>query len=331
MQYRKLGKSELKLPVVTFGAWAIGGWQWGGTDDDDAIRALHCAIDQGVNCIDTAPIYGMGHSEKIVGKALAGKRDQVLIATKCCLLWDREEGEFFMETTDNNGKPCKIYRNLRKDSIIWECEQSLKRMNTDYIDLLQCHWPDNTTPLEETMDALNQLQQEGKVRAVGVSNFTPELIETCLKYGELASEQSKYNALQREIEADVIPCCIKHDIGVLAYSPIAQGLLTGKVTPDRVFNEGDLRKDSPLFSQENRKNVLAMLEKVKPIAENHNITLGQLFIAWLIAQPGITSALVGARNEDQVKENAVAGDVQLSEAELKSIREQIEAMPPLSR
>ncbi len=329
MQYRKLGKSDIEVPVVSFGAWAIGGWMWGGSDDEEAIRAIHCAIDHGVDCIDTAPIYGMGHSEKVVGKAIEGKRDQVVIATKCCLRWDKKEGEFFFDTKDNDGIARKVYKNLSKESIIWECEQSLNRMNIEYIDLLQCHWPDATTPLEETMDGLNTLMQQGKVRAVGVSNFTVEMMETCLKHGTIVSEQSKYNALERDLEKEIIPFCVQNDIGILAYCPIAQGLLTGTVTPDRTFKDGDLRQNSPLFSQENRKNVLAMLEQVQSIAETHNITLGQLFIAWLVAQPGMTSALVGARNEAQVIENAAAGDVKLSEDELKKIRDAVENMPPL--
>ncbi len=330
MQYRKLGKSDLQVPVVSFGAWAIGGWMWGGSDDDEAIRAIHCAIDHGVNCIDTAPIYGMGHSEEVVGKAIAGKRDEVIIATKCCLRWDKAEGEHFFDTKDNEGNSRSVYRNLRKDSIIWECEQSLRRLNVDVIDLLQCHWPDATTPLEETMEGLTQLQAEGKIRAIGVSNFTVDMIETCLKHGTVVSEQSKYNALERDLENEIIPCCVKNDIGILAYCPIAQGLLTGKITVDREFKQGDHRKNSPLYSQKNRRNVLEMLEKVQPIADAYSITLGQLFIAWLNAQPGMASALVGARNEAQVMENAAAGDIQLREDELKTIRELVEAVPPLS-
>ena len=234
MHYRSLGKTALKLPVVSFGAWAIGGWMWGGTDDQAAVRALQCAIDEGMNCIDTAPGYGLGHSERIVGEAIAGRREKVIIATKCGLRWDCTDGDFFFET-EFQGKPCAIYRNLTKASIIKECEDSLERMKIDCIDLLQCHWPDPTTPIDETMEALLGLQAAGKIRAFGVSNFTVEMMEACLRTAPIASDQPKYNALEREIEAEVLPFCEKNQISVLAYSPIAQGLLTGKVTADRVL------------------------------------------------------------------------------------------------
>lgn len=160
MELRKLGKSELEVPVIIFGAWAIGGWLWGGTDDKKAVAAIHKALDLGMTCIDTAPVYGFGHSEEIVGRAIKGRRSEAIIATKCGLRWDSDIGEFFFETEDNRGKPLKIYRNLKKDSIRKECELSLKRFGVDVIDLYQCHWPDSTTPLDETMEALLRLKEE---------------------------------------------------------------------------------------------------------------------------------------------------------------------------
>ena len=329
MQYRQLGRSDLNVPVVSFGAWAIGGWMWGGTDDDASVRAIQCGIDHGITCIDTAPAYGMGHSERVVGKAIAGRRDEVVVATKCGLRWDLDEGEHFFDSQDNEGVARKIYRNLKPDSIRWECEQSLKRLNIDVIDLLQCHWPDPTTPISDTMAALLELQEEGKIRAIGMSNFTVEMMQQCLANGGIDSDQPKYNALERDIENDVLPFCHENGIGVLAYSAIAQGLLTGKVAVDREFPEGDLRRNKPMFSLENREKVLTMLEEVRPIAEGHNATLGQVFIAWLAAQPGMTTALVGARNEAQAKENARAGDIVLSEEEVAVIRQRVEALGPL--
>ena len=330
MQMRMLGKSDVELPVVSFGAWAIGGWMWGGTDDDDAVRAIHCALDEGVTCIDTAPMYGMGHSESVVGKALRGRRDKAVVATKCGLRWDLAEGESFFDTKDAEGRPHKVYRNLRTASIKHECDLSLQRLGVDVIDLYQCHWPDTTTPIDETMEALLSLQAAGKVRAIGVSNFTPDMMEQCLAKGVIASDQPKYNALERGIEQDVLPFCLKHDIGVLAYSPIAQGLLTGKVSVDRTFNDGDLRQNHPMFSKEARQKVLDMLAEVQPIADGHGVTLGQLFIAWTVAQPGLTSALVGARTEAQVKENAAAGRLVLSETEAADIRNAVESAFPLA-
>jgi len=329
MRYRQLGSSDLQVPVISFGAWAIGGWLWGGSEDDAAIRAIHAAIDQGMNLIDTAPIYGMGHSETVVGRAIADRRDKVIIATKCGLRWDLAEGEKFFDTRDNSGTPRAIYKNLRPESIRWECEQSLRRLRVDHIDLYQCHWPDATTPLADTMAVLMDLKKEGKIRWIGVSNFTPAMMAECLRHGEIVSDQPEYSAIVRKIEKDVLPFCREHHIGILAYSPIAQGLLTGKVTPDREFPEGDLRRTKPLFSRENRIKVWNLLEKTRPIAERHNATLGQVFLAWLVAQPSMTTALAGARNEAQVVENAAAGSLILDDEEVRQIREWVEQDWPL--
>ncbi len=329
MQYRKLGNSDLNVPVISFGAWAAGGWLWGGPDDDNAVRAMESAIDLGITCIDTAPAYGMGHSERLVGRAVYGKRDRVVIATKCGLRWDCADGERYFDTIDNDGRPLTLYRNLRPESIRYECEQSLQRMNIDCIDLYQCHWPDSTTPIDDTMGALLDLQIQGKVRAIGVSNFTADMMRQCLQTGQIASDQPPYSALTRGAEAEVLPFCRANGIGVLAYSPLAQGLLTGKVPVDRVFPENDLRSKKPLFTRENRVKVAEMLEKVKPIAEAHNATLGQVFLAWTVAQPGMTTALAGARNEAQVIENAGAGDLELSDGELATIRGLVEAGWPI--
>lgn len=330
MEYRQLGQSDVKVPVVSFGAWAIGGWAWGGTDDEEAVKALQHAVDVGITCIDTAPIYGMGHSEIVVGRALAGRRDRVVIATKCGLRWDSEDGEFFFDTRTPEGKAVKIHRNLRPESIRYECEASLRRLGVDVIDLYQCHWPDATTPLEDTMATLLALQQEGKIRAIGVSNFTPDMMRECLRYGRIASDQPKYNALEREVEAEILPFCREQGIGVLAYSPLAQGLLTGKVTADRVFPEDDVRHGKPMFSQENRRRINEMLDRVwRPIAESHNATLSQLALNWLVSQPGMTSALAGARNAAQVEENAGAADFELTDEELQDLRNSVEALGTL--
>lgn len=326
MEFRQLGNSELRVPVVSFGAWAIGGWMWGGTDDEAAKRAICRGIDAGITCIDTAPIYGMGHSETIVGEAIAGRRNEVTVATKCGMRWDLDEGEFFFETVTPDGKRVKVYKNLRPHSIRHECEQSLRRLGIDVIDLYQCHHPDATTPLDETMEALLRLKEEGKIREIGVSNFTVEMMQKCLQKGRLASVQPRYNAIEREVEKELLPFCIEQNIGVLAYSPIAQGLLTGKVTMDREFPEGDIRRSRPWFQPDNRRRILQMLETWKPIAHGHNATLGQVAINWLISQKGVTSALVGARNEEQVVENARAGKFQLTPEEIRTIRQSVEEL-----
>jgi aryl-alcohol dehydrogenase-like predicted oxidoreductase len=329
MQYRKLGNSDLNVPVISFGAWAAGGWMWGGPDDDNAVRAMDTAIDLGITCIDTAPAYGMGHSETLVGRAIFGKRDRVVIATKCGLRWDCTDGERYFDTQDNEGHPKTLYRNLRPQSVRHECEQSLRRMKIDHIDLYQCHWPDSTTPTDETMGALLDLRQQGKIRAIGVSNFTADMMRQCLETATIASDQPPYSALVRGAETEVLPFCRENGIGVLAYSPLAQGLLTGKVSVDREFPEGDLRRTKPLFTRENRVKAVAMLEQVKPIAEAHHATLGQVFLAWIVAQPGMTTALAGARNETQVRENAGAGDLQLADDEIAQIRDWVEQGWPI--
>jgi len=316
MEYRPLGASGIEASVVGLGAWAIGGWLWGGTDERKSVEAIQAAIDAGINLIDTAPAYGMGLSESVVGKAVAGRRSQVLIATKCGIVWHTDKGTPFIS---QNGKT--MHRYLGPESIRYEVEQSLKRLDTDYIDLYQTHWQDETTPIEETMRTLLDLKREGKVRAIGVSNATVEQIEAYRRVGPVDSGQEKYSMLDRNLENEYLPYALKNHIAVLAYSPMALGLLTGKVGPDREFPADDLRHNNPRFSVESRKQVLAMLDKMRPIAEKHELTLAQLVIAWTLSQPGLTHALVGARNPQQAEENAVAGNGALSREELETLNQ----------
>jgi aryl-alcohol dehydrogenase-like predicted oxidoreductase len=320
MEYRQFGQTDIKIPVVTFGGWAIGGWFWGGTDEELAIKAIQRAIDLGMNCIDTAPVYGFGLGEEIVGKAIKGKRNEVVIATKCGLRWDKEEGEFFFDTYFN-GRRYHVYKSLRKNSIIEECERSLKRLGVDYIDIYQIHWSDKTTPIDESLEALVKLQEQGKIRTFGVCNFDVNLMKETIKYVRVESDQVKYNLLERTIEKDLVPFCIENKISILAYSPLEQGLLTGKITMDTEFKSGDLRKRQFWFQPENRKKVLDALEKIKPIAKERNVTLAQLVINWTFSQPGITTAIVGARSPQQVEENAGAVGFKLTEEEIKKITE----------
>ncbi len=316
MEYRPLGASGIKASVVALGAWAIGGWMWGGTDERRSVEAIQASLDAGINFIDTAPAYGMGLSETIVGKAIAGRRDKLVIATKCGIVWHTDKGTPFI---DQNGKT--MHRYLGPESIRYEVEQSLKRLNTDYIDLYQTHWQDQTTPVEETMSALLDLKREGKIRAIGVSNATVEQIEVNRRMGCVDTGQEKYSMLDRELESEYLPYALKNNIAVLAYSPLALGLLTGKIGPERQFPGDDLRHNNPRFSVEARKQILAMLEKMRPIAEKHGLTLAQLVIAWTIAQPGLTHALVGARNPEQARENAGAGSVAISAEELGTLNQ----------
>ena len=253
--------------------------------------------------------------------ALSSPRNAGLFGTK------RKAIIFF--DADDNGKPLKIYKNLKPDSVRAECEASLERLGVDTIDLYQCHWPDSTTDLDDTMAVLLDLQQQGKIRAIGVSNFTAEMMGTCLESGVIASDQPRYSLLSRGIEKDVLPFCREKNIGVITYSSLELGLLTGKVTMDRKFTESDIRSGdsfSPWFKPENRRKVLGALEKIQPIAEGHGITIAQLAIAWVHNQPGVTSAIAGVRTPKQARENAAAGDVRLSEDELERISAAFDAI-----
>lgn len=273
-----------------------------------------------MNCIDTAPVYGFGLGEEIVGKAIKGKRNEVIIATKCGLRWDSDEGEFYFDTYFN-GKRYYVYKNNRKKSIIEECERSLKRLNTDYIDIYQIHWPDKTTPIDESLEALTILQEQGKIRAFGVSNFDINLLKEAVKYTRVESDQVKFSLLDRGIVTELAPFCIENQISILAYSPLEQGLLTGKITMETEFKSGDLRKRQFWFQPENRKKVLDALEKIKPIAKERNVTLAQLVINWTFSQLGVTSAIVGTRTPEQVEENAGAVNFKLTQEEIQKISE----------
>ncbi len=319
MEHRKTGGSELELPVVTLGAWAIGGLFWGGSDDDEAIRAIQASIEAGADAVDTAPIYGCGHSETVVGKAIQGRRDKVKVLTKCGIRWDTTEGEFHFTIKSPEGRDVTAHRTLTAHSVATECENSLKRLGIETIDLYQVHAPSENATAEETMGALMRLKQEGKIRAIGVSNYNSEQMTAAMQHAPLVSNQIRYNLLDRRIEEDPYPFCRRHGLGVIAYSPMAMGLLTGKITPDRTFPESDVRSNRPLFSVGNRRKVLDALEQVRGIADHHRISFAQLAVAWVIAQPGITTALVGARNATQAEENAAAGRVRLSADELKRI------------
>ena len=255
MLYRKLGSSGIDVSAVGFGAWAIGGWMWGGADEDQAIAAIHAALDHGINLLDTAPIYGYGRSEEIVGRAIRGRREKVVLATKCGMIWDREEGEFYFHANQEGitFRPSekKVYKCLRPDSIRAELERSLTRLGTTYVDLYQTHWQESTTPIADTMAALVKLKEQGKIRAIGVSNANLEHLKA---YGPIDSDQEKYSMLDRNLETNgTLEYCRRQNIAVLAYSPLANGLLTGKIRPDRQFGPGDSAQgQSPLHAGRHR-------------------------------------------------------------------------------
>ncbi len=314
MLKREIGRSGIEASAIGLGTWAIGGWMWGGTDEARSIAAIQASVDAGVSLIDTAPAYGQGVAEEIVGKALKGRRDKVVLATKCGLVWHVQKGNHFF---DYDGAP--VHRYLGKDAIIHEVEQSLRRLGTDYIDHYITHWQDPTTPVAETMEALEALKTAGKIRSIGASNCAPADVRAYLAAGQLDAVQEEYSMVQRGLEAEMLPLCVEENVSVLSYSSLALGLLTGKVGPDREFTGDDQRKDNPRFSQGNRVKVAALMDQIAPIAEAHSATIAQVVIAWTLQQPGITFSLCGARDAAQAVENAKAGLLRLSAEELAAI------------
>jgi methylglyoxal reductase len=330
MLQRTIGNTEIEASVVAFGAWAIGGWMWGGCEEQGAIQAIRASLDHGVNFIDTAPMYGYGRSEEILGKVLKGRRDDIVLASKCCLRWDLKEpkgvlhfqGDDLGIVRDGTEGKYKVYKYLHPDSIQYELEQSLKRLKTDYLDLYQTHWQDESTPIADTMAYLQKLKDQGKIRAIGISNANLDHLKA---YGPIDTDQERYSMLDRRMEEDgSLEYCREHNISILAYSPLVHGLLTGKISPERKFNPGDLRINNPRFSPENINKVNTMLAEFKPIAEAHQATMSQLVIAWTFRQPGVTHVLCGVRNEEQAISNARAGELPLTQDEIRKMNEIIQ-------
>ncbi len=327
MEYRKIGDSDLKLSVVTFGAWAAGGWMWGGSEQTDSIEAIKASCDLGVTSIDTAPAYGQGLSEKIVGEAIKGiPRDKIQILTKYGLRWDTHQGEFYFKSVDNDGNDIRIHKYAGKESIMEECEKSLRLLGTDYIDLYQIHWPDVTTPVQETMEAVDRLIQDGKVRYAGVCNYSKDQLAEASKYINVISNQVQYSMIYRGIERELIPYTLENKKAILAYSPLGRGILTGKIKPGHTFATGDHRVNLPAFSDENIHRINHFLEKLIPLAHDKNATISQLVTRWTIEQPGITIALVGARNAAQAIQNAKTSQLKLSEEELSFITGELDKL-----
>lgn len=299
MELRSLGTSDIKISPIIMGTWQAGKSMWAGIDDAETTRAIRAAFNAGITTIDTAEVYGNGHSEQIVGKALKDLRDQLVYATK-------------------------VFSNhLKYDQVIEACHRSLKNLKTDYIDLYQIHWPagsfgSKVVPMEETMRAMNELKQQGKIRAIGVSNFSRAQLEEAAQYGVIDSFQPPYSLFWRHVEKDAMPYCVEKSITIFAYSSLAQGLLTGKFGPGHKFAKGDHRSKNKLFKPENYQRVQQALAKLRPLANRHEVSLGQLALAWVTAQPA-TCAIAGARNAEQVLENAKASEVHLSAEDLAEI------------
>jgi aryl-alcohol dehydrogenase-like predicted oxidoreductase len=307
---RKLGYTNLHLTTVGLGTWAIGGpwkWGWGAQDDAESIDAIQRALGVGVNWIDTAAVYGMGHSEEVVGRAIAGRRDEVIVATKCGLVWDEGSTE--------------AYGQLTAASVRREVEASLRRLDVDVIDLYQIHWPRPDEDIEEAWGTIADLVREGKVRYGGVSNFSVEQLKRVQPIHPVASLQPPYSMLERGVEEELLPYCAANDIGVVAYSPMQAGLLTGKYTRERIAGlpDDDWRKGSSHFSEPAISATLALIERLRPIAERNGRTLAQLAIAWVLRRPEVTAAIVGARRPSQIEETAPAGDWVLSQEDTAEV------------
>ena len=307
---RVLGNSELHLTPIGYGAWAIGGgnWEfaWGAQDDKESVRTIERALDNGLNWIDTAAIYGLGHSEEIVGQALKSRTHKPYVFTKCSMRWHADRS---------------IYRSLTAQSLQEELEASLRRLGVDTIDLYQIHWPNPETEIEEGWEALAKFREQGKVRYVGVSNFNVEQMKRAQKIAPITSLQPPYSMLRRAIEAEILPFCRQNNIGVINYSPMLSGMLTGKMTAERVRNlpDDDWRKRSPNFNEPLLSRNLALVEVLREIGRPHGVEPGVVAIAWTLRNPAITAAIVGARRPDQVDGILPAATFRLSQAEAARI------------
>ncbi|WP_426485317.1 aldo/keto reductase [Flavobacterium sp. 2] len=324
MEYRKLGDSDLQLSAITYGSFAIGGTMWAGTEKSEAKEAIMASIDHGVTSIDTAPFYGLGLSEELIGETIKElDRSKVQLLTKFGMVWDGSnngKGDF-MWNQEHDGKSYPLYKYASKANVIKETEESLKRLKTDYIDLLQLHWPDSTTPIDETMEALQSLIDQGKIRAAGVSNYNKDQLLEAQKSIRVASNQMPYSMLNRGIEKDIVPLAIENNIGIIAYSPLERGLLSGKYFKGEKLKSDDHRQD--YFGQFNPEKVEAFLKKIEPLAEEKKASLAQLVLKWTTLQPGITVVLAGARNKDQAISNAKAIEVNLTEKEVQYINNEL--------
>jgi len=314
MQTRPIGSTGIEASVVGLGTWAIGGWMWGGTDEAESVAAIQASIDEGVSLIDTAPAYGQGRAEEIVGKAIQGRRDEVVLTTKCGLVWHTHRGSHFF---DQDGRP--VHRYLGPESIVHEVERSLQRLGTDHIDHYVTHWQDPTTPIEATMEALVALRDQGKIRSIGASNVSPADLLAYAATGQLDAIQEEYSMVNRAIGTTLLPVAAEHRISTLSYSSLALGLLSGTMGPDRTFSGDDQRRDNPRFSLANRAKVARLMGAITPVAEAHSATVAQVVIAWTVRQPGITFALCGARNPHQARENARAGRIRMSVDDVATI------------
>src|SRR3954467_13433158 len=310
MQKKRLGNSDMELTPIGIGAWAMGGsgwaFAWGPQDDDESISAIHAALDRGVNWIDTAAVYGLGHSEEVVAQAIEGRSDRPYVFTKCERNWDENR---------------QIYKSLKADSVRRECEASLRRLKVDTIDLYQIHWPEPDEDVEEGWGALAKLKEEGKVRYIGLSNFKVAQMERYRRIAPITSLQPPYSRISPEVESEILPYCQQHNIGVIVYSPMRSGLLTGKMTKERVASmpEDDFRKRALAFQEPNLTRNLELAQLMKSIGERHGRSAGEVAIAWTLRHPAVTAAIVGMRSAEQARGVLGALEFRLSAEEIAEI------------
>ena len=310
MQKKRLGNSDLDLTPIGVGAWAMGGggwaFAWGPQDDDESISAIHAALDHGVNWIDTAAVYGLGHSEEVVARALHGRSNRPYVFTKCARTWNESR---------------QIQKVLKRDSVRRECEDSLRRLQVDVIDLYQIHWPEPDEDVEEGWETLARLKEEGKVRWIGVSNFSVAQLERCRPIAPVTSLQPPYSAVSPEVQDAQLPYCQKQGIGVIVYSPMKSGLLTGKMTKERVaaLPEDDFRRRAPAFQEPQLTRNLGLADRMKEIGARHGRGAGEVAIAWTLRHPAVTAAIVGMRSAAQVAGVVGALDFHLSAEEIDEI------------
>jgi aryl-alcohol dehydrogenase-like predicted oxidoreductase len=320
MQYVQLGESSLTVSAITAGVWAIGADECCGIDREMAIKSIHTAYDLGCTSIDTAPCYGLGLSEEVVGEAISTlPRERLQIFTKCGLVWEGTDGTLYLPGENYSGRIVDFYKYAGKESIIKQCEESLKRLKTDYIDLYSIHWPDVTTPVEESMEAMIRLVEQGKIRAAGLCNHSVEDMQRADNVINVAANKVRYSMLNRGIEKDLVPYCIENNKTILAYSILQRGILTGEDVPKFFWKVGDNPHEVALYEDENMELIKNFLNKLRPIAQGYGATLSQLGVRWTLDQPGINVLLLGATSSDNVKHDVKALDISLSESDSNTI------------
>lgn len=308
MKKRILGKNGPELTEIGFGAWAIGGpwqWGWGNVDDDESVKAIHAALDGGINWIDTAAVYGFGHSEKVVAQAVKGIRNEVFIATKCGMI---------------NAGGGNAGFDLSASSVRNELENSLRNLQTDYVDLYQIHWPNPAEQIEEAWGELSKIKKEGKARFIGVSNFNVDQLKRCMAIDQIQSLQPPYSMVKKGVQEEILPFCLENEIGVVAYSPMGGGMLTGKFDKSKIAQD-DWRQNNPMFDEQFLSKGLSLVEKLRPLAEKYGKTVGHIAVAWVLSNKAVTSAIVGARTKAQTEQNILGAEVNLSNDELNLIND----------